>query len=215
MANVEQGPRLDDDRAGSPPGTARVVLDLATPAALVRGLVLLGIGWEPGNPWDYDGPGLYAWTIGRDATAPDQLEQPIAYIGIGTGTKGVASRLRKEQSGVAPGYVHLHGAAMLALHGAPVGGPVTLAPEADLGWLDAALDGYHHHRGADGASIRAWLHGATLSLPEKAEGLAVRIAGQIGDCAPPLNSQFTGAWGTADPRFWAGVAVAARLRNQT
>lgn len=192
----------------SPQNTASARLDLATPRAVSRGLALLGFDWRPTAGEAPDGPGMYAWVIGRGATTAEKLDRPIAYIGLGEGSGGVRARLRDELSQIGPDYVHLHGRAMLALDGEHVAATVTFDPHRDLSWLGEALY-WCDPRTID--AVRAWVSSPRTDVLKRAETLAIRIAAHIGDCAPPVNSLFTSAWASKQPYFWAGVAAAGRL----
>ena len=108
---------------------------------------------------------------------------------------------------------------MHLLGASPMGGPVERI-EVDLDWLSGwvaeegrcDLAGEGQGRRSPLATTRRWLR-SDEPLLRVAEAVAIRLAGRLGDVAPPVNSLRTSAWADYSPADWAATAVANEFRH--
>lgn len=186
--------------------TAPATIRLVTARTIKAGLALLGLVWVPVAYEDLpDGTrtGLYTWGYGGPTPAADH-DRPVVYVGVGDGRGGLSNRLGREHGWISDEASHVHGHAMHRWKAAVVAGQVEQV-KVDLDWLPATI-------GEDGAAtLSSWLRDSGASPAAMAEGVAIRAAGFLGDCCPPINASYATAWDTDSAQDWGGLAVARRL----
>lgn len=180
--------------------TSPATLLLATPLLLQRALALFACTWEPKTPDVGElstRPGVYAWVVAPHGTAtPELLRRPAIYWGKGASLAGVVKRLIDEATWAAEHPLIGHGLAMARTGAQPVVGEVHVDPDGDDLWRQllpsvpaVALEQAELKLAAFNRGLRA-----PESVIAYSERFAIRVALCAGDVAPPVNSQFAGAW---------------------
>lgn len=214
-----------------------ITLTLTTLCAINDGLKLAGLTWSPvlvADPWSepdglnlvgklscdpvlLDGEGLYAWVPGtRECETIAYCNRPVLYVGRGLRW---VQRTDDETKWISSSAAHFHGKVMHQYDGIVCGNIVGFNKPKNR--LDPALKLLNTHlkdlSDKDGscpiAKVREWFCDPDRSALDIAEPLAIRLAGHVGYMAPPVNSQYAGAWDVWTPAEWMAFAIAEEMKS--